>query len=137
VDDVEAYSGGTEGTALNPRAAAALVRTGVAIEPRASDERSDNPRYEVRFGRGERLICFSKAYDQDPNPKSDFAAVMVCAEADENCPNIAGAQVRISLPYVDPKAADGTPGEAEAYDQRCAQIAREMLFVFAEVSKTR
>lgn len=30
-------------------------------------------------------------------------------------------------------AADGTPDEARAYDERCAQIAREMLYVFSRV----
>jgi hypothetical protein len=41
-----------------------------------------------------------------------------------------GAEARIAIPYDDPKAADGTEGEARAYDERCRQIAREMLWVF-------
>jgi hypothetical protein len=79
----------------------------------------------------EPLECFSKVYDAEPNPTSDFCAVMTCSEADKNCPAVRGAAIRISLPFEDPKVADGTPEEAATYDERCAQIAREMLFVFS------
>jgi arsenate reductase len=37
---------------------------------------------------------------------------MTCSEADKNCPIVLGALDRISLPYNDPKEADGTPEEA-------------------------
>jgi arsenate reductase len=138
VRKIEVFSGGTEGTAFNPRAVAALKRAGVTIEPVGNTPDADNPKYEVRLGRdGGRLICFSKKYDQTPNPRADFAAVMVCADAEKNCPNVAGALERISLPYEDPKVADGTAGEAKAYDEHCAQIAREMLLVFSQLAPAR
>ena len=66
-----------------------------------------------------------------------FAAVMTCSSADAACPTVAGADRRIAIPYDDPKAFDGTEREAEIYDERCAQIAREMLYVFAEVARRR
>jgi arsenate reductase len=128
--NVETYSGGTEGTAFNPRAVAALERAGFEFEP--NHGAPNNPQYLVRFASGlQPMVCFSKPYDAEPNPTSDFCAVMVCAQADEACPTVDGANERISIPYEDPKVADDTPEEQEQYDQRCAQIAREMLFVFS------
>lgn len=132
VDGVETYSGGTEVTAFNPRAVAALGRAGVEIEQVAG---GDNPLYEVRTpGSADPLECSSKVFDDPANPASDFIAVMTCSSADRTCPLVPGARDRFALTYVDPKAHDGTDREAAAYDERCAQIAREMLFVFDRVS---
>ena len=74
---------------------------------------------------------FSKKYNDDFNPKEHFAAVMTCSEADEACPIVFGATVRISLPYEDPKVADNTPEEEARYDERCRQIATEMFYVLS------
>lgn len=129
VTEVTTFSGGTEATAFNPRAVAALVRAGFQIESTAGE----NPVYTVKYGSdAEPLACFSKIYDDPANPSADFAAVMTCTDADQNCPAILGA-TRISLPYRDPKEADDTPAEASRYDERSRQIATEMLFVFSEV----
>ncbi|MEM6771423.1 MAG: protein-tyrosine-phosphatase, partial [Bacteroidota bacterium] len=76
-------------------------------------------------------ICFSKRYDDAVNPKANFAAVMTCSDADENCPFIPGADVRIPLTYEDPKVADGTPEEATVYDERLREIGRELLWALA------
>lgn len=131
VPHVEVFSGGTEVTAFNPRAVAALRRAGIEIpEP----ELSENPRYEVHYSTGRPpLRCFSKVYSDLANPSANFVAVMTCADADEACPIVAGAAQRVPLRYEDPKRADGTPEEAVVYDQRCAQIAREMLYAFFRI----
>ncbi len=132
VDGVETFSGGTEATTFNPRAAAALQRAGFDVV-RTSAE--DNPVYEVSFVDGmEPLRCFSKVYSEPPNPQQGFVAVMTCSDADAACPIIFGASERVSIPYDDPKAADGTAQEAAVYDERCRQIAREMLYAFSRVS---
>ncbi len=132
VTGVQTFSGGTEATAFNPRAIAALGRAGVRVEALTE---SKNPRYAVRFSSMvEPLICFSKVHNQPPNPTADFCAILVCTEADKSCPVIAGAEARIMLPFDDPKIADGTAEESAKYDERCAQIAREMLFVFSQVN---
>jgi len=47
---------------------------------------------------------------------------------------VLGAALRASIHYVDPKAADGTPRETEVYDERCFQIATEMLYLFSRVN---
>jgi hypothetical protein len=77
---------------------------------------------------------FSKTYSDPANPAEKFCAIMVCTDADEACPFVPGADLRISMPYDDPKAFDGTPMEEAKYDERCRQIAREMFFVFKYVS---
>lgn len=131
--NVESFSGGTEATAFNPRAVAALRRAGFEI---ADQIETGNPKYEVKWrSEAAPMVCFSKKYDQAPNPKSDFAAVMTCTQADKACPVVAGAAVRISLPYEDPKAFDNTPEEPRMYDERTAQIARELLYAFAQAAK--
>jgi arsenate reductase len=95
-----------------------------------------NPIYHVRLGDAiAPLTCFSKVYDQAPNPREGFIAVMVCSDADKACPFVSGSLARIAIPCVDPKVADGTKGEALTYDERCEQIAREMLYVMAMVAR--
>jgi arsenate reductase len=133
VHGVETYSGGTEATAFNPRAVAALERAGFHITAEAE---VGNPRYQVRISdKAAAMVCFSKKYSDPVNPSQDFAAVMTCTEADKGCPLIPGALARVALPYRDPKEADGTPEETARYDERCADIAREMLYVFAQAAK--
>ena len=127
---VKTYSGGTEATAFNPRAVAAMKTLGFQIE--ADDTEKSNPVYTVRFGDGGREVqCFSKTYDDPFNPGRDFGAVMTCSDADEACPIVVGAAIRIPTTYYDPKAFDGTEQEAEKYLERSRQIGTEMLYAMS------
>jgi arsenate reductase len=129
---VETYSGGTEATAFNPRAVAAMRRAGFAIPEVPAD--ASNPHYAVAFAtEGPALDVFSKTFDAEGNPDDEFAAIMNCSEADKACPFVPGAALRISLAYDDPKVADGTPEEAARYDERAQQIGREMFYLFSRV----
>jgi len=130
VEGVATYSGGTEATAFEPRAVAAIERAGFTVECPGGD----NPRYQVKYSpNASAMTCFSKKYDDPPNPREAFAAVMTCSQADEACPLVRGATFRIPIQYDDPKAADGTPEEAATYDDRCLQIATEMFYVLSRV----
>jgi len=130
VDGVRTFSGGTEATAFNPRAVAAIERAGFVVESSGGN----NPHYHVTFAdSGPVLECFSKTYDHPCNPREGFAAVMTCSDADEACPVVFGAAMRSPIHYEDPKAADGTPEETSVYDARCLQIATEMLYLFSRV----
>jgi arsenate reductase len=132
VPEIETFSGGTEVTAFSPRAVAALRRAGFTIEVTPAGK---NPRYAVSFGPvAEATVCFSKTYDQPPNPSSGFCAVMTCSAADSACPIVLGASERINIRYDDPKAFDDTDQETTMYDERCRQIAREMLYLFSLVT---
>tara|TARA_Y100001978_G_scaffold188018_1_gene189093 strand:+ start:1149 stop:1757 length:609 start_codon:yes stop_codon:yes gene_type:complete len=129
---LNSYSGGTEVTACNPRTLAAMERAGFDLY---SDAVMDpNPVYRVAFAEDEDpIMLHSKLYDDPENPNADFAAVMTCSDADENCPFIPGTKARITLNYEDPKAFDDTDQEAAAYDERCLQIATEMFYLFSSI----
>lgn len=131
---IETFSGGTEATAFNPRAVDALRRCGLAIT--SANPEASNPIYEVKAGTDERpQLCWSKVYDQTPNPTTEFAAIMTCSEADGACPIVPGCELRAPVRYEDPKVADGTPEEASRYSERSAQICREMLYMMSQVTK--
>lgn len=127
---IESYSGGTAVTAFNERAVYSLVRTG--FEMNRSGE--GNPKYEVRFNE-KPFVMYSKLYDAPENPSSQFAAVMTCSDADENCPVILGCEERIPLRYEDPKAFDDTDLESDKYDERSKQIATELKYVFHKIAR--
>ena len=130
VGNVRTYSGGTEATAFNPRAVAALDHAGLKVN-RLND--GDNPPYDLSYGKGfEPMTMFSKKFDHRMNPTSNFAAVMVCSQADEACPIVPGANARFSIPYEDPKVSDGTSEEEETYQARSRQIAREMFYAMQQ-----
>lgn len=131
IENIETYSGGTEATAFNPRVVEAIERAGF----KAEDPGGENPKYKISFSNNiEPMICFSKKFDDDFNPEANFAAIMTCSDADENCPFVPGAEFRKSITYTDPKEADGTDREAEVYDERCRQIATEMFYMMNAVN---
>jgi len=133
IPDFQSYSGGTEATAFHPNAIKALQKTGFRIDVERSGE---NPLYQVTFSPdAPSLYIESKGFDDPGNPDQDFCAVLTCSDADKNCPHIPGASLRISLPYEDPKAYDGTSREETAYDNSIREIGREIFFLFSEIKK--
>ncbi len=129
---VETFSGGTEATAFNPRAVAAMQRCGLKIV--ADDPATTNPRYSVYTSDAATpQVCFSKAYGDPPNPSQGYCAVMTCSQADDACPLVMGCDLRMPIRYEDPKVADDTEFEAQRYDERSAQICSEMLYMLALV----
>ncbi len=129
---VETFSGGTESTAFNPRAVAAMQRCGLKIV--ADDPAAINPRYSVYTSDSATpQVCFSKAYGDPPNPSRGYCAVMTCSQADDACPLVMGCDLRMPIRYEDPKVADDTEFEAQRYDERSAQICSEMLYMMSLV----
>ncbi|MFO7846195.1 MAG: protein-tyrosine-phosphatase [Balneolaceae bacterium] len=130
IDGVKTYSGGTEATAFNPRAVAAVEQAGFKVK----NPGGENPKYQIRFDdESEPMTCFSKTFDTPANPSKDFAAIMTCSDADENCPFVPGTKFRASITYRDPKESDGTDQEKEVYDERCRQIGTEMFYMMSLV----
>jgi protein-tyrosine-phosphatase len=126
------HSGGTAPTAFNARTVAALKAIGFEVEPTGTEaERGEpktaNPVYRVAWGEGLEATEFSKHYADRTNPQSDFAALMVCSEADAACPHVKGATVRLSMPYLDPKIYDDGAYEAAKYAERRDDIGRLLL----------
>jgi len=131
LEGIETYSGGTEATSFNPRAVEAIRRAGFTVE----NPGGDNPQYRVFYDEDkEPLVCYSKTFDDEANPNTDFVAVMTCSDADRNCPVVPGTEFRIAIPYEDPKQADGTPKAAQIYDERCRQIATEMYYMLSQLN---
>lgn len=129
---VETYSGGTEATAFNPRAVAAIRRAGLKITEH--DAGDSNPRYSVYSSdEASPQICFSKVFNSPPNPTAKYWAVMTCSQADEACPVVMGCDLRMPIRYEDPKVADDTDFEASHYDERTKQICCEMMFMMSRV----
>lgn len=139
--EIRCYSGGTDPTAFNRRSIETLKAIGVEIEPTGEEaprgvEGSPNPMYEVRWGQAAdgsaptmAAVEFSKRYNDALNAQSGFAAIMVCTQADTDCPIVRGASRRISMPYLDPKAYDDSEYEAAKYAERRDDLGRLMLAV--------
>ncbi|MCL5246031.1 protein-tyrosine-phosphatase [Cellulophaga sp. 20_2_10] len=133
IKNVVCYSGGTEATALFPMVAKTLTTTGFKIEKLAD---TNNPVYSIKYAANAHpIIGFSKKYDDGFNPTSEFAAIMTCSQADGGCPFIAGAEKRVPITFEDPKVFDGTPQQAEKYQERSEQIASEMFYLFSNIKK--
>ena len=131
IKNVFCYSGGTEATAMFPKVAETLENQGFQIQ-KISD--TENSVYAVKFDENQHpIICFSKTYFDEFNPKTNFSAIMTCNNADEGCPMVFGAEARFPIKYEDPKAFDGTELMNEKYAERSLQIASEMYFVFSQI----
>ena len=126
------YSGGVEVTAFNPRAVAAIQRDGFKVVKKEGE----NPLYFVFYSEEEDpIVTFSKVVEDAVNATKEFAAVMACDHADENCPFIPGAEKRFPLRFEDPKAFDDSPLEEKMYSERSHQIGAELFYLFEKVAK--
>jgi arsenate reductase len=139
LDGVYAWSAGTEATAVAGPVIDALEKQGFRIDG-AGDYDIEGKRVQTEYlvhldDADPPVHLYSKTIDAPDNPAGDFAAIMVCSDADENCPFVPGASVRFSLPFDDPKVSDGTADEAKTYEERSLAIAREMMYVMRQASK--
>ena len=82
----EAFSGGTVETKVNKNVINNIRNYGFDI----SFKESNNPIYSIKFKNQNLGNYFSKLYHNFENPKSGFAAIMTCSDAENNCPLIEG-----------------------------------------------
>ena len=131
IKNVFCYSGGTEATVMFPKVVETLTNQGFQIKKLSQEQ---NPVYSVKFDKNQHpVICFSKTYFDDFNPKTNFGAIMTCNNADEGCPMFFGAEARFPIKYDDPKAFDGTELMDTKYAERSLEIAAEMHYVFSKI----
>ena len=131
IKNIFCYSGGTEATAMFPKVGETLTNQGFEIQKLSEEQ---NPVYAVKFSENQHpILCFSKTYFDDFNPKTQFGAIMTCNNADEGCPMVFGAEARFPIKYDDPKSFDGTELMNEKYTERSVQIASEMYYVFSKI----
>ena len=128
---IRTFSAGTEVTAFHPNAISALRSIGMDIQ---TTEMTENPQYVVQFNAARSMAAFSKLIEDDVNPKENFAAIMTCTHAEQNCPFVVGADFRLGLPFEDPKAFDGTAQETQMYLTRVHQMAKELFYVFSQLN---
>lgn len=135
VKNIHTFSGGTKATAFHANAIQTLKKNGFKI---SASSNVSNPVYTIAFDDTEKpILCFSKVYDHPANPATDFMAVMTCSDAEENCPFVAGADLKIATTYDDPKAFDDTELQGLKYGERCRQIAMEIFYVFSNVHSSK
>ena len=139
-DNIRFHSGGTIPSAFNKRTIATLKEIGFQIEPTGKEaERGDpkvpNSMFNVVWGKGMESIEFSKSYKDKSNPQSGFAAILVCNEADSECPVVPGASIRISMTFLDPKSYDDGVFESRKYAERRDDIGRTFLAVMANARR--
>ncbi|MFO1065268.1 MAG: hypothetical protein U0892_15490 [Pirellulales bacterium] len=139
-ENLHFHSGGTAPSAFNSRTINTLRSIGFKIDATGEEAargsvETANPICNVSWGEGLQSVEFSKHYGDARNPQSDFAAVMVCTDADEGCPIVKGAALRISMPFFDPKAYDDGALEAAKYAEERDNIARTMLSVLARARR--
>ena len=131
IKNVFCFSAGTEATSVYPVVIETLKDCGFKVNVKLDE---DNPVYAIQFSDQRNPInCFSKTIEDKRNPQSEFSAVMTCAEANEYCPMVTGAEIRVPITYEDPKAYDNSPIQKEKYNERSIQIATEMYYVFSKV----
>ncbi|MBL3657633.1 low molecular weight phosphatase family protein [Fulvivirga sediminis] len=129
---ISCFSGGIEVTAFNPRAVKAIEKAGFKI----NSGHGNNPFYEVSYSsESQPIIAYSKLYNTPEEGKSNFAAILTCSHAEENCPFIPLADQRISLKYTDPKAFDDTSEEEKEYIETSTKIASEIFFIFSQINQ--
>jgi len=131
---IQCYSAGTAATSVYPMIIEVLEKAGFESFQLSKEE---NPVIMIKHSPEDHpIIAFSKTYNHPFNPSIGFAAIMTCADADENCPFIPGAEKRIALNYEDPKAFDDTLQKKSKYEERSRQIATEMFYVFSKIKKS-
>ncbi|WP_107038983.1 arsenate-mycothiol transferase ArsC [Brumimicrobium mesophilum] len=135
LNNVRTFSGGTEATACYPAVIETLEFNGFEIQKMVEQE---NPIYAIKNAENALpIIGFSKRWDNDFNPKSGFAAIMTCSQADGDCPVVFGAEKRVPVHYIDPKAYDNSPEKMEQYNKTSTQIATEMKYVFGKIKQAK
>lgn len=131
IDNVFAFSGGTEESACNIRTVLALRRAGFSV---VAATEGQNPVYLIQFSDDRPPVkTFSKLYSHNENPQEEFIALMCCSKADMQCPVVQGASSRFAIHYEDPAECDDTSEESEVYDERCREISREMFYIMSKV----
>ena len=130
IKNIACYSGGTEATAMFPMAAETLKNHGFTIAKLVD---TGNPVYSIKYSTNSHpIVGFSKTFDDDFNPKSNFAAIMTCSSADKGCPIVRGSDGRYPITFEDPKAFDNTPVQKVKYHERSLQIATELFYVMKQ-----
>ena len=129
--NINAFSGGTEVTAFHRNTVITLQKVGFDFQ--LENFSHQNPTYLISFeATNKSVLGFSKLFDNPINIEP-FIAITTCNNADKNCPFLPSVNHRFHLPFIDPKAYDGTEKQEETYLKTNQQIAAEIYFIFDTV----
>ena len=126
----EVYSGGTVQSKVYKSVVNNIRDYGFNI----SFKECNNPIYSIKFKNINLGNYFSKFYYDLKNPKNEFAAIMTCSDAENNCPFVEGSEIKFSLPYEDPKKYDKSKSEKNDYKKTSEKIASEMNYLFYRIN---
>lgn len=129
VHDFTVDSAGTEVTETNPTIINALLDLGLAIK---TNKNGPNPKYQIEAIPHQ--YYYSKKIDDKIVEEKSMVAIMVCDDADKNCPILPNHVHRFSLTYQDPKVYDNTPQELEMYVKKALEIGSEMLYLSQQLT---
>jgi arsenate reductase len=133
MENISCYSGGTTPTYVNERIITALGNAGFRISERGIA--GYGPKYHLDYGNeAQGIEIFSKRYDHQMNPDTNYLAITLCYNPEECCP-ITGGDLQLTIPYEDMQPFDSTPQEEEMYDKQCRQIARDMFYMIGYVNE--
>ncbi len=118
---LKAYSAGTEKTAFHSNMLEAFQSLGFVF-------RRAEQGWIFANGANPDLRYFSKTV-QSPSLPDTFIAIMVCDDANENCPYIPNAIGRFGLPFTDPKFADFEADPSYAYVETIHTIGTEVSYL--------
>ncbi|MDB4297709.1 hypothetical protein N9901_03025 [Flavobacteriaceae bacterium] len=125
------FSSGTAVTAFHGNTVRALEACG--FDFKIKEFNHQNPQYVISSGATSKTITGFSKLVEDVENQTPFIAITTCGNADENCPFIPTASQRIHLPYIDPKATDGTNEQDATYLATSKLIAGELGFLFKTV----
>jgi len=143
------FSGGTEVVSCNTNIINTLVNTGFQVlnlkltyhsekidnELNNENDNNSNYIYKLNYHQTEKVL-FSKKYNDINNPQKDFFAIMVCSDADTNCPVVLNSIDRFYLPFEDPKYSDNFDvydNCLDVYNQTSYLIALEMFYLVSKL----
>ena len=136
LNEFKSYSAGTEVTSFNPNAVEAFRSLGFTLKIDGGS--NENPLYDVSIKNETSFVsAYSKIFNNEKIPKNNTYAVMVCSEAEENCPYIVWAKDKFLLSFNDPKDSDGSPERKAVYHERCIEIGREVCYLASQIKSLK
>jgi len=129
VEEIDCLSAGTEQTHVNKRIIKAMRSAGFGIETSGF---GDHIKYDLITENAMVKVLYSKTLDHILRKGPSMITVMVCDDADQNCPYVPDT-IRFSLNYTDPKFSDDSPEEPHVYADKVDEIGRELTHLVSSI----
>tara|TARA_B110000444_G_C18848126_1_gene603468 strand:- start:4373 stop:4972 length:600 start_codon:yes stop_codon:yes gene_type:complete len=129
--NIFSFSGGTQVTEVYEGLILLLEQVGFNI---TKESKVINSTLSIDYGDpNNKIKIYSKLFNCNSNPKTNFIAIINCESADKNCPIVHGAEYKFFLPFKDPKLMDGTNNENIYYSKTNMEIASTLKYLFENI----